>query len=223
VQDSPKLLSFHQYVTVERQVKVPMRDGINLTADIYRPKGTNTALPVLLMRLPYGRAIASTVTYAHPSWYANHGYIVVIQDVRGCGTSEGEFYPFRSEYEDGYDTVNWAATLPCSSGVVGMYGFSYQGMTQLYAAATQPPALKTLCPAMVGYDLYTDWAYEGGAFCLQTNLAWAIQLATETARLQKEDKAYKTLFSAYYAHYSYGNFSDLFNQILIQVFVHDLP
>jgi uncharacterized protein len=171
------------------------RDGVRLDADIYRPDAKGE-FPVLLMRQPYGRAIASTVVYAHPSWYASQGYIVVIQDVRGRGTSEGEFKLFAHEIVDGEDTVNWAASLPGSNGNVGMYGFSYQGMTQLYAAIGKPPALKAICPAMVGYDLYTDWAYEGGAFCLQTNLAWAIQLAAETSRLQKDQKAYRALLTA---------------------------
>ncbi|ARV59946.1 S15 family X-Pro dipeptidyl-peptidase [Nostocales cyanobacterium HT-58-2] len=171
------------------------RDGVRLDADIYRPD-TDGEFPVLLMRQPYGRAIASTVVYAHPSWYAAHGYIVVIQDVRGRGTSQGKFKLFAHEIEDGEDTVNWAANLPGSNGVVGMYGFSYQGMTQLYAAAAKPSALKTICPAMIGYDLYADWAYEGGAFCLQSNFAWAIQLATETARIRKDKKAYQVLMAA---------------------------
>ncbi len=171
------------------------RDGVRLDADIYRPDADGK-FPVLLMRQPYGRAIASTVVYAHPTWYAAHGYIVVIQDVRGRGTSEGEFKLFINEIADGEDAVNWAAKLPGSNGKVGMYGFSYQGMTQLYAAAGKPSALTTICPAMIGYDLYTDWAYEGGAFCLQTNLAWAIQLATETARLQGDKTAYQALFAA---------------------------
>jgi putative CocE/NonD family hydrolase len=171
------------------------RDKVRLDADIYRPD-VDKEFPVLLMRQPYGREIASTVVYAHPTWYAAQGYIVVIQDVRGRGTSEGEFKLFINEIEDGEDTVNWAANLPGSNGKVGMYGFSYQGMTQLYATANKPAALKTICPAMIGYDFYTDWAYEGGAFCLQTNLGWAIQLATETARLQKNEKAYKELFAA---------------------------
>lgn len=171
------------------------RDGVRLDADIYRPD-TDGEFPVLLMRQPYGRAIASTVVYAHPTWYAAHGYIVVIQDVRGRGTSEGEFKLFVNEIADGEDTVNWAAKLLGSNGKVGMYGFSYQGMTQLYAASAKPSALTTICPAMIGYDLYTDWAYEGGAFCLQTNLAWAIQLATETARLQGDKTAYQALFAA---------------------------
>ncbi|AKG20835.1 CocE/NonD family hydrolase [Calothrix sp. 336/3] len=171
------------------------RDGVRLDADIYRPD-TEGEFPVLLMRQPYGRAIASTVVYAHPTWYAAHGYIVVVQDVRGRGSSEGEFKAFSQEINDGEDTINWVANLPGSNGNVGMYGFSYQGMTQLYAAASKHPALKTICPAMVGYDLYTDWAYEGGAFCYQTNLAWAIQLATETAKRQGDERVYQALFTA---------------------------
>ncbi|MDJ0737027.1 MAG: CocE/NonD family hydrolase [Nostocaceae cyanobacterium] len=171
------------------------RDGVRLDADIYRPDSVEQ-FPVLLMRQPYGRAIASTVVYAHPRWYATQGYIVVIQDVRGCGTSEGKFQLFANEIADGEDTVNWAAKLPGSNGNVGMYGFSYQGMTQLYAAAAKPSPLKTICPAMIGYDLYSDWAYEGGAFCLQNNMAWAIQLATENARLRRDKKAYQALSAA---------------------------
>lgn len=171
------------------------RDRVRLDADVYYPDAPGP-FPVLLMRQPYGRAIASTIVYAHPIWYAAHGYIVVIQDVRGRGTSEGDFRLFEHEIEDGYDTVNWAATLPGSSGTVGMYGFSYQGMTQLYAAVKRPTALKALCPAMLGYDLYDDWAYEGGAFCLQANLGWAIQIAAETARLKADEAAFLALSNA---------------------------
>ncbi|MGA1409966.1 MAG: CocE/NonD family hydrolase [Prochlorotrichaceae cyanobacterium] len=170
-------------------------DGIRLDADVYFPQGLGE-FPVLLMRQPYGRTIASTVVYAHPRWYAQQGYIVVIQDVRGRGTSQGEFHLFAHEVEDGQLTVNWAAELPGSSGAVGMYGFSYQGMTQLYAARGQSPALKTLCPAMLATDLHRDWAYEGGAFCFQLNLAWAIQLAAETARRSGDSEAFAALFQA---------------------------
>ncbi|MBW4420993.1 MAG: CocE/NonD family hydrolase [Myxacorys californica WJT36-NPBG1] len=170
------------------------RDLVRLDADVYYPDryhpNREGEFPVLLMRQPYGRAIASTVVYAHPTWYAAQGYIVVIQDVRGRGTSAGEFKLFEHEIEDGFDAVNWAANLPGSSGVVGMYGFSYQGMTQLYAAVNRPPALKALCPAMLAGDLYHDWAYEGGAFCWFANLAWAIQLAAETARLKGDEVAF---------------------------------
>jgi putative CocE/NonD family hydrolase len=170
-------------------------DRVRLDATVYRPD-TDGTFPVLLMRQPYGRAIASTVVYAHPTWYAAQGYIVVIQDVRGRGTSEGEFQLFVNEIADGYDTVIWAGALPGSNGAVGMYGFSYQGMTQLYAAADRPAPLKTLCPAMIAFDLYQDWAYEGGAFCLQANLAWGIQLEAETARLAGNEAAHQALMAA---------------------------
>ena len=182
-------------VRLKETASMLTRDGVRLDADIYRPDAEET-FPVLLMRQPYGRAIASTIVYAHPTWYAAHGYIVVIQDVRGRGTSEGSFKLFAHEIEDGEDTVQWAAALAGSSGQVGMYGFSYQGMTQLYAAAAQPPALKAICPAMIGYNLYTDWAYEGGAFCLQANLSWAIQISAETARLKGDVAAYQALATA---------------------------
>jgi uncharacterized protein len=179
-------------VRPKQTVSMLTRDRIRLDADVYYPDADET-FPVLLMRQPYGRAIASTVVYAHPTWYAAQGYIVVIQDVRGRGTSEGEFKLFEHEIEDGEDSVNWAATLPGSSGVVGMYGFSYQGMTQLYAAVNRPPALKALCPAMLAGDLYHDWAYENGAFCLFANLAWGIQIAAETARLKRDEAAFLRL------------------------------
>ena len=170
-------------------------DGVRLDADVYMPQGSGP-FPVLLMRQPYGREIASTVVYAHPTWYAAHGYIVVIQDVRGRGTSQGDFRLFESEVQDGLATVDWAAQLPDSNGRVGMYGFSYQGMTQLYAAQAQPAALMAIAPAMVGYHPHSDWAYENGALLLQAGVSWAVQLAAETARLQGQNDAYQALYDA---------------------------
>ncbi|GAB4211083.1 MAG: CocE/NonD family hydrolase [Synechococcales cyanobacterium] len=167
-------------------------DGVRLDADVYRPEAPGE-YPVLLMRQPYGRRIASTVVYAHPSWYASHGYVVVIQDVRGRGTSEGTFQLFASETEDGAASVAWAAQLPGSSGQVGMYGFSYQGMTQLYAAAARPAALRTLCPAMCVRDPYSEWAYHNGALCLENTLSWAIQLSAESARLARDPERFRAL------------------------------
>ena len=176
-------------------ISMTVRDDIRLDADIYRPD-TKEELPILLMRQPYGKEIASTVVYAHPTWYAARGYIVVIQDVRGRGTSEGEFRLFKTEIADGVDTVDWLSEFPGSTGEIGMYGFSYQGMTQLYAATGKSSRLKAIAPAMIGYDLYADWAYENGAFCLQANLGWAIQLAAETARLKGDEIAYRQLYLA---------------------------
>jgi hypothetical protein len=169
------------------------RDGVRLDADVYRPE-SDEKLPILLMRQPYGRKIASTVVYAHPHWYASQGYIVVIQDVRGRGTSEGDFCLFAHEVEDGEDTLAWLANLPGSTGEVGMYGFSYQGMTQLYASVSLAPNLKALCPAMIAWDLYRDWATENGAFCLQMNLGWAVQLAAASAQRQGDIFAFQELY-----------------------------
>ena len=134
--------------------------------------------------------------YAHPLWYAARGYIVVIQDVRGRGSSAGKFELFAHESADGEDSVNWAVALPGSSGQVAMYGFSYQGMTQLYAAQGQPPGLKAIAPAMTGYHLYQDWAYENDALCLQLGLTWSIQLAAETARIEGDKVTYQQLLRA---------------------------
>ncbi|MCU0548847.1 MAG: CocE/NonD family hydrolase [Leptolyngbya sp. Prado105] len=180
---------------LKQLVSMYTHNQVRLDADVYYPDAEGE-FPVLLMRQPYGRAIASTVVYAHPSWYAAQGYIVVIQDVRGRGTSEGKFKLFEHEIEDGFEAVNWAANLPRSNGKVGMYGFSYQGMTQLYAALNKPEPLKTICPAMLAPDLKRDWAYENGAFCLFANLGWAIQLAAETARLQGDEVAFLELSRA---------------------------
>jgi uncharacterized protein len=171
------------------------RDGVRLDADVYRPEGSGP-FPVLLMRMPYGRQIASTICYAHPSWYADQGYIVVIQDVRGRGTSQGKFRLFADDVADGADTIAWAASLPGSSGAVGMYGFSYQGTNQLLAASSGATALKALAPAMIGWDIGSDWAYENDAFCLAAGLGWATQMGAEAARLAGDKTAFDALFRA---------------------------
>lgn len=168
------------------------RDGVRLDADLYYPR-SGGPWPTLLMRQPYGRRLASTLVYGHPQWYAEQGYLVVTQDVRGRGSSEGDFDLFLQEVEDGQDCLDWLGQLPQCNGKVGMYGFSYQGMTQLYAAANHHPCLKTICPAMVAWDLYQDWAYENGAFCLQNNLGWALQLAADTAKLRGDQDAFTKL------------------------------
>jgi hypothetical protein len=137
------------------------------------------------MRQPYGRDIASTVVYAHPVWFARHGYNVVIQDVRGRGDSQGEFYPFRHEARDGAETIAWLRARPECNGRIGMYGFSYQGMTQLLAAAEQPDGLMCIAPAMTACDLYHGWFYHNGALRLASTLGWGLQmLKADTRRKQ---------------------------------------
>ena len=146
--------------TVRKEANVPatMRDGTVLYADIYRPVEAGT-YPVLLMRLPYDKSAGQAVVYGPPSAYTARCYIVVMQDVRGLYTSEGTFYPFRDEGNDGYDTVEWAAGLPQSSGKVGMYGFSYVGATQWLAAVKAPPHLAAIVPGHTSSDYYDGWSY----------------------------------------------------------------
>ena len=148
--------------TVSKQVDVPakMRDGVTLLADVYRPTEAGK-YPVLLMRLPYNKTTAQTYVYASPEYYASQCYIVAIQDVRGQYASQGVFYAFKNEMEDGYDSVEWAAALPNSNGKVGMYGFSYVGATQWLAAVMRPPHLVAIAPAMTSSDYYDGWSYEG--------------------------------------------------------------
>ena len=127
------------------------------------------------MRQPYGRALASTAVYAHPAWYAAHGYLVVIQDVRGCGDSEGVFRLFVNEARDGSETLAWLKRQPDCNGKVGCYGFSYQGLSQLLWQGPDVP----LCtaPAMAGLDLQQHWCQDGAAQWWSLGLAWALQLA----------------------------------------------
>ncbi len=178
-----------------RTESMTTRDGITLVADIWEP-ATGGPHPVLLMRQAYGRRIGTSLCYAPPAWYASHGYIVVLQDARGRGDSGGAFELFRFEAQDGADTVTWAATLPNANGRVGMFGFSFQGTNQLLALSEPCPALRAVAPAMIGWDLRTDWAYENGAFPLRANLGWATQLMAETARRAGDDAAQAELLAA---------------------------
>jgi len=171
-----------------------LRDGTRLDADIYRP-ATGGPYPVLLMRQAYGRRIGCTLCYAHPAWYAANGYIVVVQDIRGRGTSEGFFRAGENDIADGVETVDWAAGLEGSTGDVGMYGFSYQGYVQLMAAIEAGPALKALAPAMSPWHVRETWAYENGALRLQGALGWATQIAAETARHAGDAEAYAELLA----------------------------
>lgn len=187
----------HLDITVEYDVPARMRDGTTLYADIYRPS-RGGPFPVLLMRLPYDKSQAENLTYHHPAWYARQGFMVVVQDTRGRWRSEGEFYPFAFEAEDGYDTVEWAASLPGANGRVGMYGFSYVGATQLLAATMRPPSLRTICPGLTASQYYEGWTYNGGAFALAFCASWATQLAIDTAKRRGDDALTAQLAAAFF-------------------------
>lgn len=162
-------------VTYERSVSVKMRDGVTLRADIYRPN-TDGKFPVLLQRTPYNKDGA--VDFGLKA--AARGYVVVIEDVRGRYASEGEWYTFKNEPNDGYDTVEWAATLPYSNGKVGMFGGSYVGATQMLAAIAHPPHLAGICPIVTASNYHENWTYQGGAFTQWFDEDWTSGLAQNT-------------------------------------------
>ena len=173
-----------------------MSDGVVLRADVYRPEGRGP-WPVLLQRTPYGKETAQTDGgYPHPAWFARHGYLVVVQDVRGRWSSDGAFTPFRDEAADGAATVEWAARLPGCDGRVAMYGFSYAGAAQLLAAAAKPPALAAICPAFTSSRLDEGWTYTAGAFGLAFAAPWALGLALDDARRRRDEVAVAELAAA---------------------------
>ena len=175
------LIDWGNGIRQERGATCRLSDGTAIVSDHYYPAGLGP-WPTLLMRQPYGRDIASTVVYAHPVWFARHGYHVAIQDVRGRGGSTGEFYPFRHEARDGAEAIAWLRRHPASNGRIGMYGFSYQGATQLLAAAEQPEGLQCIAPHMTAADLYHGWFYHHGALRLNSTIGWGIQMLREDAR-----------------------------------------
>ena len=152
-----------------------MRDGVTLAADIYRP-GAEGKFPALLQRTPYNRASAAAVA----SKIASNGYVVVVQDTRGRYESGGEFYPFRYESQDGYDTVEWVASLPYTTGQVAMFGGSYVGATQMLAAIAKPPHLVAIFPYVTASEYYEGWTYQGGALMQWFTSTWASLLALDT-------------------------------------------
>jgi len=197
-------------VRLERGVECRLADGITLVSDHYYPAGKGP-WPTLLMRQPYGRDIASTVVYAHPVWFARQGYHIAIQDVRGRGASEGTFYPFRNEGSDGAQTIAWLRNHAACNGRIGMYGFSYQGATQLLAAAEQPEGLQCIAPHMTAADLYHGWFYSQGSLRLSSSLGWGIQMLREDARRLGSREASDKLEAAWVdirgeaAHVPYAN------------------
>jgi putative CocE/NonD family hydrolase len=168
-------------VTVERGVAAKMRDGVTLRADIYRPKADGK-FPVLLVRTPYDKT--GNMNFGLRA--AARGYVVISEDVRGRFTSEGEWYPFKNESLDGYDTVEWAAALPYSNGKVGMFGGSYVGATQYLAAIAKPPHLAGICPTVTASNYHDGWTYQGGAFEQWFNESWSSGLALDTIRRRSE-------------------------------------
>jgi uncharacterized protein len=153
----------------ELHVPVAMRDGLHLSANVFLPDD-HGRFPTILIRTPYGKG-----TGLVSNWQAlvDHGYAVVVEDVRGRYESEGTFEPLTQEPSDGNDTLNWIARQTWSDGKVGMTGGSYLGIVQWKAALTNNPHLKAIFPVVSGSDDYRDRFYStGGAMKLGNRLEW---------------------------------------------------
>lgn len=148
-----------------------MRDGVKLYGDVYRP-AREGKYPVLVVRTPYG--VQRDGVHESAIWFAQNGYAVIVQDVRGRYESEGKWDPFRAEAKDGADTVQWAAKQPWSNGKVAMQGGSYLGHVQWRAATESPANLVTIFPAVASTNIYKNWLAHGGVFRLSFNYGWGV-------------------------------------------------
>ena len=176
----------------EKDVWVPMRDGIRLATDIYRPaadgKPVVRKLPLVLHRTPYNKDGEGARKAA--AFFCRYGYLVAFQDCRGRYKSEGVFTKYMNEPKDGYDAIEWLARLPYGNGAIGMRGGSYVAHVQAGAAKLNPPHLKTIIVTVGGTSNGWDHAIRNhGAFALK-QLTWAFSnLANET-----EDPVIKSMF-----------------------------
>lgn len=172
---------------IERDLELPMRDGVVLRADAYLPDDGSTA-PAIVSRTPYDRSFPLTpVAALDPERAVEAGFALVCQDVRGQHGSDGRFNPFASEGSDGYDTIEWVAAQDWCDGSVGMSGRSYPAACQWRAAVEQPPHLRAIFPVVVGSDYYHGWIYQGGAFEFGFNLFWVHLMTDPKARGSLEE------------------------------------
>lgn len=154
---------------VRKEVKIPMRDGVRLSANLFLPK-SDEKFPAILLRSPYGKDDVSEL--GDGSYHAARGYVVISQDCRGRGTSEGVWEPFVNEAADGQDTHKWILAQPWCNGVIGTTGGSYLGFTQWISAPDAGEYLKGMVTLVPLVDPYGDGVYVGGAFNLALMMGW---------------------------------------------------
>jgi putative CocE/NonD family hydrolase len=167
-------------VVVDYDVEIPMRDGVVLFADVYRPRGVDGPISTILVRAPYGKREPYIFLPAQGRFWARRGFAFVAQDVRGkyASARDAEFVHSVHELEDGRDTLEWIAKQPWSNGSVGQMGESYMGYTSLASMASKHPVLKCIAPGMTS----TDWSitdYQQGAPALQATGGWLLDLDAE--------------------------------------------
>jgi putative CocE/NonD family hydrolase len=180
-------------VRMRSDVKVPMRDGVCLSAEIYLPDAPGP-FPTVLMRTPYDN---------NGFWHidrcrqlANRGYVCVMQDCRGRYDSDGQYYPFRDEDIDGFDTQEWIGKQPWSNGRIGMAGPSYMGWVQISSAMLRSQYLTCISPRVMCADLYSGLVYRGGALQLHVMMMWGMRTSARTNQNVDYDdwrEAFRTL------------------------------
>ena len=171
-------MTTHYPVAMQLNVRIPMRDGVELSADIYLPQ-TAGPFPTVLMRTPYSNNTDPLIERARR--LANVGYVCVLQDCRGRWDSDGDYYPFR-EGEDGYDTQQWIGSQAWSNGKIGMAGGSYLGAVQWQSAPHRSPFLTCMAPRVICCDYYDGLVYPGGAFQLNVLMTWGMRTNSRTGQ-----------------------------------------
>jgi putative CocE/NonD family hydrolase len=177
-----------QNVIVDENVMAPMRDGVKLATDVYRP-AADAKLPVVLIRTPYDKTGLKGQCRA----FAESGYVCVAQDCRF--RSEGEFYAFVNEGKDGFDAIEWAAKQPWSNEKVGTFGGSYLAWDQFHASMYKPPHLTAMFAIVGEANFLEEYAHPAGT----PNVGWSNWLLTSalsSARAQKDVEARERLTEA---------------------------
>jgi putative CocE/NonD family hydrolase len=164
---APNRQPFVPTVKVDKNVKVPMRDGVTLATDIYYPDGPGP-FPVMLSRTPYNKDGAAR----NADFFAKNGYVVVVQDSRGLYESSGEWRPYIDEGPDGYDTQQWIGQQKWCNGKIGMFGRSYPAYTQVVTAPFRSPYVKAIMPeAAQSSNFEAVWSWNG-IYHLALGLSW---------------------------------------------------
>jgi putative CocE/NonD family hydrolase len=163
-------------VKMEFNVKQKMRDGVLLSADIYRPSNQGR-FSVILMRTCYSSVEREPSAYEEEietyKFFASRGYVFVVQDVRGKNNSDGDFYPLIYEANDGFDTQEWCGTQDWSNGRIGTIGGSYLAWTQWFPALLRNPHLKTMISLVAANDPFNNCPYRGGSF-MPVQASWSV-------------------------------------------------
>jgi putative CocE/NonD family hydrolase len=167
-------------------LKVPTRDGITLSADLFLPRAKGP-FPTLLHRTPYESNEARWIKWG--IWWAKRGYAAVSQDCRGRYQSEGTFNAYFDDGDDGRDTVKWLAEQPWCNGKIGTWGRSYGALTQWRLAPNADPHLTCMAPHAIGDCYFDDYHYVGGAFQLALSVLAMVVFAANTELLLHEGGA----------------------------------